>query len=221
MDKILILVEGQTEERFIKDVLSPFLIRYNLFATPIIVKTKINLSGKDFKGGVVNYQKVKNDILKLCNDSSVKYITTLFDLYGLSTDFPGYSSTIDDSFINARNIEKFVDSDISNSVRDSRFKCYIQVHEFEALLFSSVEVIATRLSADENKIKLLNEIVNSYNNPEEINNSADTAPSKRLLKIFPNYNKVLYGSLVTSSIGIEKIMEKCPRFAEWVNFMIT
>lgn len=44
--------------------------------------------------------------------------------------------------------------------------------------------------------------------------------SKRLLAIKPDYNKVLEGNLIALEIGIQSILEKCPRFAGWVKAII-
>ena len=48
MKRVFIIVEGQTEEEFVKTVLSPYLSSKQILSvTPIIIHTK----GKEFKGG--------------------------------------------------------------------------------------------------------------------------------------------------------------------------
>ena len=53
-------------------------------------------------------------------------------------------------------------------------------------------------------------IISSYDNPENINSSPEGAPSKRLLAIKPDYNKVLEGNLIALEVGIEAIIVKMP-----------
>ena len=89
MDRVLILVEGQTEERFIKSILQPHLSAFGVHVEPKIVTTKRVKSGPDFKGGITNFGKVENDIRLLLGDTNAALITTMLDYYGLPSDFPG------------------------------------------------------------------------------------------------------------------------------------
>ncbi len=89
MSKVLILVEGQTEEAFVTQLLAPHLASRNVYPVPKLVITKRVKGGPDFKGGVFSYIKVKNDIKLLLKDTSASVVTTLLDFYGLPSDFPG------------------------------------------------------------------------------------------------------------------------------------
>ena len=84
MKRVLVLVEGQTEERFVKDVLSPYLLSSNIVLIPTIVETKKVLGGASHKGGG-DFSKIKADILSLLHDTDVVAVTTLFDFYGFPT----------------------------------------------------------------------------------------------------------------------------------------
>jgi hypothetical protein len=53
--------------------------------------------------------------------------------------------------------------------------------------------------------------------PEHINNNPNTAPSKRILKIYPEYNKVLDGYNIAKFIGIDKIRVECRHFDKWLS----
>lgn len=55
-------------------------------------------------------------------------------------------------------------------------------------------------------------------NPE-INDSRDTAPSQRILKWMPGYEKPLYGSLAAIEIGLDRIRRECKRFDRWVGVL--
>ncbi|NLN31857.1 MAG: DUF4276 family protein [Bacteroidales bacterium] len=46
------------------------------------------------------------------------------------------------------------------------------------------------------------------------------APSKRLERLIPNYRKPLYGSMIALENGFPAIMDKCPRFRNWIETMI-
>jgi len=65
------------------------------------------------------------------------------------------------------------------------------------------------------------EIIKIFPNPEDINTSANGAPSKRLLAIQPNYDKVMQGNLIALEVGIRQMLDKCPRFRQWVDMLIS
>ena len=90
MVRVLVLVEGQTEERFVNDVLAPFFATKQVFLSPKILTTKVVKSGKDFKGGVSTYAQIEKHLNNLLGDSNA-HVTTLIDYYGLPTDTPGLS----------------------------------------------------------------------------------------------------------------------------------
>ncbi len=89
MIKVLILVEGQTEEAFVKNVLSPHLRNHDVHAIPVIVATKRLLTGDKIRGGYVPYTRLRSEVLRLLNDSSAACVTTMLDYYGLAPEFPG------------------------------------------------------------------------------------------------------------------------------------
>lgn len=83
MIRIYIVVEGQTEEGFVNEVLSPVLGQFGIFASARLI-------GKPgHKGGVVRYRRAKNDIELLLKQDRGAYCTTMFDYYALPNDFPG------------------------------------------------------------------------------------------------------------------------------------
>jgi hypothetical protein len=76
MKQVLILVEGQTEELFVKNVLSPYLNTFGVHLNPTIINTKLVKGGKNFKGGIDNYGQIKRDIQHLTRNNSL--IVTTF-----------------------------------------------------------------------------------------------------------------------------------------------
>ncbi|MES2416278.1 MAG: DUF4276 family protein [Patescibacteria group bacterium] len=214
MKRILVLVEGQTEERFVKDILNPFFEIKDMCLHPTIVNTKIVKSGPNFKGGLRSYEATKKDLLKLFHDTDAVGITTMFDFYGLPTDFPGFQN---DNPIGLERV-KIIESAFASDINKPKFIPYIQLHEFEGLLFTTPEIISNAL--DDKKKNLVQAIRDSVTNPEEINQGRETAPSKRLLKIFPNYNKVVFGSMIANRIGLEQIKNSCPHFSDWIEKLL-
>jgi len=89
--RVLILVEGQTEERFVKDVLGPAFFHQELFFHVTILVTQRVKDGPNFKGGVTNFAKCKNDARRLLNSAGGALVTTMLDYYGLPLDFPGWT----------------------------------------------------------------------------------------------------------------------------------
>jgi hypothetical protein len=77
--RVLILVEGQTEERFVKDVLAPTFLGRNLYFFPTILVTKRVKSGPNFKGGVTNFRRFQKDAQRLLNSAGDGLVTTLLD----------------------------------------------------------------------------------------------------------------------------------------------
>ena len=144
MKKVLVLVEGQTEEFFIKKILSHHLEKKNIFITPTILATKRVKSGPDFKGGIISYTRVKRELIRLLGDTSAGLVTTMFDMNGLPHDFPGKSDASGTPLKRVKYIEQVFDGDIN----DSRFLSYISLHEFESLLFSYPHEIAKSLNTD-------------------------------------------------------------------------
>lgn len=215
MKKVLILVEGPTEEQFIKTVVYPYLQGKDIFVTPIILRTKYVKCGPDFKGGVRSYNQVKRDLLKLLIPNDSALISTMLDYYALPTDFPGKSTSHSNCYESVKEIETAIITDIGARGRGKLFP-YIQLHEFEALIFSSIEHLAKTFRTNDGQLKELKAIIAGFPNPEYINDRPETCPNRRLAKIYPEYKKVIYGTIITSKIGLPRLREKCPHFNEWL-----
>ena len=80
---------------------------------------------------------------------------------------------------------------------------YVQMHEFEGLLFSDVSVFPFVLDDrwSEELQKALEAVAAAFETPEDINNGVETAPSKRLMKLIPAYDKILDGGPLAKYIG--------------------
>lgn len=212
--KVFILVEGQTEEGFVKNILLPEMPE-GLYLQPVIAATKRVNSGGKFKGGVPSYPKVREEVMRLLNDSSAKMVTTMLDFYGLPTTFPGRSNP---QGSNAYDRVQFVERSWNADISSQRFKAYFSLHEFEALLFSQPEKIAESF-AKPNLLPALQNIRNNFATPEEINDNPATAPSARLENLYLRYSKPFFGSLIASRIGLTEMLVNCGHFADWVTFL--
>ncbi len=88
------------------------------------------------------------------------------------------------------------------------------MHEFEGLLFSDCDALAE--AVDRNLVSELRGIRDAFPTPEHINDSIETAPSKRLAKLKRGYQKVLAGERAMSRMGLEVVIQECPGFARWI-----
>lgn len=212
MKRCLILVEGQTEERFVKDVLCPVFEPRNVYLFPTILTTKLVKSGANFKGGVTSYVKLRADLGKLLSDSGA-LVTTMIDYYGLPEDTPGMCNRPSAS---ARHRVLHVEAAIYRDVGSPQhFIPFLALHEFEALLFVDHEITAGVIPARDKAAELA--AVAGGLAPEDINENRETAPSKRLQKVFPSFKKTLHGPTAAKRIGLEKIRDHCPHFNDWIS----
>jgi len=102
-------------------------------------------------------------------------------------------------------------------MNEPRFIPYIQLHEFEALLFAEPSQFAVAYPNKEKEIQKLVAVRAKFISPEDINEGENTAPSKQILAIFPDYKKVSTGSRIALKIGFAKIRTENPHFNEWLN----
>ena len=151
--------------------------------------------------------------------------TTMFDLYALPNDFPGYevAKALGEPYKRVAALE----TAFAKAINDERFIPYIQLHEFEALLFCGIEHLAKRYPGCEGRCEQLRKDLEKAGNPELINNSPKTAPSKRIIKAIEgdkkrhyNYNKPVTGKEVTKSVGIDGLRTQCKHFDEWIEKLI-
>ncbi|MDN5201845.1 DUF4276 family protein [Fulvivirgaceae bacterium BMA10] len=216
-----ILVEGQTEEMFVKEILAPYLQVRGIYATPIIVSTKIMRDGIKFRGGLTNgnFNQFIGDLKKLINSTPNGMVSTFLDYYGLPSVFPNYSDRVE--FAEPLKRVKFLENSLKEYLSSPKnFLPYIQLHEFEAFLFAHPKGFEQNLERNEANLDGLKEIINSHQNPEDINEGTDTSPSKRILSHYPGYDKVLEGNMMLNDIGLETLLEKCPHFNEWITNVI-
>jgi hypothetical protein len=210
-----IVVEGSTERSFVRDVLAAALWKSGVLAEPVL------LGGSGHKGGSTNYARVRESVLVRLKQDRSACCSTMLDFYGLGKGFPGLP--MPPNLANQEKvarIERAMAADIYGEVPDMRpdvrFVPYLQLHEFEGLLFSDPQAFATSIG-NQDLARPLFEIRNMYRTPEDINDDRNTAPSKRIFGLYAGYRKVTDGTAGAKAVGIDRMRQECPHFNEWVS----
>ena len=213
MKRVIAVVEGQTEAEFVKTILYNYLWPRDIFINPIIVSTKKKKNITLARGGYSKYRLAKKDILGSLNRGDNPYVTTMIDYYNLPIDYPGQNNIPSGDCYNK---VEHLEQQLANDINNRRFIPYLQLHEFEAILFTSPPEICKAL-VDNDKLGQLEAIKNSFQNPEEINDNPESCPSRRIINLFSEYNKVLHGGLISLRIGLSSIRRACPHFNNWLS----
>lgn len=211
MRRLIVICEGPTEQEFCNVVLAPHLEKFDIEVVAPVVKKS--------NGGIVPWTSLRPQIMNHLRENGA-IVTMLVDYYGIKEhyNFPGWVESL--GIVNKQERIHFLIERMKEDIPEDmryRFIPYIQLHEFEGLLFS--DIMAFKESFDESEANLyeIESVMTQFDSPEDINNSPATAPSKRLIAAIPGYNKIVYGSILAELIGIEKIRRKCPLFDEWIS----
>jgi hypothetical protein len=220
MKRLHCIVEGQTEVAVFTSLLTPYILEktgaYCLF-TPV----------KHTGGGIVKFSKILPELREHLKEK--KIVATYFDYYGIheNHNFRNYHEAKvnqTNAKIGVELLEKgMFEALVEKGINTRYFIPYIQLHEFEALLFSSTKSFELVYDND-NITEEIQKINSRYPNPEDINDSPNTAPSKRIIKIVEkhrtSYEKVIDGEDLATLTSIDTIMEKCPRFKKWITKIV-
>lgn len=212
MKRIIIVCEGPTEQVFCRTNLSLYMQTKNIhIQTPLI---------KHSKGGIVKWSVLKQQIENHLKSEPTATVTTFIDYYGMYSKhgFPQWDFCEQIPNKNSR-MDAF-EGAMFESVREDirhRFIPYLQLHEFEGLLFNDIDIIYSQIPPGDIVSRVeLEQTFADYNNPEMINNNRETSPSHRLERIIKGYNKVVYGDILSEAIGLLRIRDKSPRFNSWI-----
>jgi hypothetical protein len=209
VSRVRILVEGQTEETFVNEILSPHLNQMGVYPYAFLFRKK---------GGSFAYQRALQVIINSLKQDKTVICTTMVDFYGMPKDWPGRaeSQSCRNYQDKPQRVEQALSEDIVTQMGDNwnpaQFIPYVQMHEFEALLFSDTSVLAG------SNLKLVMQFVSirGFSCPEEINDNYDTCPSRQIERHMGNYVKTIDGIVIAREIGLEKMRQKCPHFNEWI-----
>ena len=219
MPRLLVHVEGQTEEQFVQQVLAPYLIgRGYSSVSPRMVG---NTRQRHGRGGIKNWMSVRKEILKHLREDRASIATTMVDYYGLPYTWPGrkQANALKAVEQKASALEKAILEDISSGLGGldpRRFVPYVVMHEFKGLLFSD----PVQLAGNINRVDLLahfQAIRDGFATPEELDDSPNTAPSKRIGELHGRYSKVLDGNAAIKQIGLPTVLRECPLFRGWIS----
>ena len=219
MPRLLVHVEGQTEESFVNGVLAPYL--YSLGYTNVSARLIGNARQRSRRGGIRPWDSVRNDILNHLTSDRDTFATTMVDYYGLPFTWPGREQAARKETLKERaaSVQQALLEDVSSSLGGAfdrrRFIPYVVMHEFEGLLFSDPERFARGIGRP-NLSAELQAVRGEFGTPEEINDSPDTAPSRRVRDLYKGYQKPLMGVLAVEEIGLSAIRGQCPLFNRWI-----
>jgi hypothetical protein len=217
MARVVVIVEGQTEESFVSSVLRPFFDPRSIFLYP----RKIGKPGH--RGGIGEYPRGRTDILATLKQDRGVYCTTMFDYYGMPDSWPGVTEARGRP---VTEIAEVIERALLANVRDAlgrnfnpaRFSPYIQMHEYEGLLFSDPDTLADAVECPD-LAATFRAIRGGFKTPEEIDDGPQTAPSKRIKQHCRLYQKVFHGTVAAERIGLSKMRAECPHFRQWLTWL--
>lgn len=221
MARLLIHVEGQTELRFVNNLLRGYLISAGFHSVSARIVGKARL--RSHRGGIIPWPSVRRDIIAHLKEDPGCIATTMVDFYGLpqkgAAAWPGRQRAIGpEARTKALRVENAMLEDLAGVMKSDlrrRFVPFVVMHEFEGLLFSDCGAFSRAIGRPELESKF-KAVRDQFQTPEEINDSPDTAPSKRIEAIVPEYEKPLFGALAILEIGLARIREECVHFDAWL-----
>lgn len=225
MTRLLIHVEGETEETFVNEILAPHL--YSRGYIKVSARLLGNARQRDRRGGIRGWNAARDDILNHLKEDPGCLATTMVDYYALpqtgekawpgreaagKLPFPQKAATVQDALL------ADICGEMGGGFDPKRFVPYVMMHEFEGLLFSDCSRFGQGIGRPE-LVPQFQAIRDAFGTPEEIDDSPVTAPSKRVKALVPGYEKPLLGVLAVLEIGLESIRAECPHFGTWLNHL--
>lgn len=213
MTRLHMLVEGQSEEIFVKQTLAPYLAERGVFVNPIVLWTKRIPSGGGYRGGVSNWKQIRRSLAPLTFDGDA-WVTTLLDFYGLPDDVPGYQEARGQGNPRDKVIE--LQAKLAAEINRPKFIPFLALHEFEAWVFCAPEVVAAHFDRA-NLTEKIQQAIAHAGEPEFINHGETTHPKARLKAMAVGYKETSDGPTLMAKIGIPAIRASCPHFAAWLD----
>lgn len=222
MTRLLVHVEGQTEETFVNEVLASHL--YGCGFRSVGARLIGSARQRSRRGGIKAWPSVRNDIVNHLVEDRECIATTMVDYYGMPAEgskaWPGRFQAAGLEFQQkAATIEQGLAAEIAQAMGSGfearRFVPFVMMHEYEAMLFSDCVRFGESIGRPE-LAPDFQEIREQFETPEEIDDSPDTAPSRRIEVLVPNYQKPLIGGLAALEIGLSTIRAECPHFRGWL-----
>lgn len=219
MIRLIIFCEGQTEQGFCTQVLEPHLFPGGQGRLHTLATGKKGHHHVYGLGRHPIYDRIRRFIRNTiaANQQGEVYFTTMLDLYALPANFPGMDLVgpeLGDLTARVAAIEEAFLVDIGHP----RFIPYLQVHEFETMIFADPDALAWSFENCDEAIQRLKDIAASVEGIEQINDGRETAPSKRIIAALPEYEgrKSTAGPDIAESIGLPIIRAACPHLDRWL-----
>jgi Domain of unknown function (DUF4276) len=211
--RLIVVVEGQTEEAFVNQVLSPALANNALYVSATRITTS-RTAHKVYKGGFVNFSHLERDVQRLIAQDQGCYVSTMVDFYRLPSSVPGYAAAmlLTTPYAKVNVLHSHFRAHFQNS---PRFLPYVQLHEFEALLYAKPAEADLVTGSDRLSSMMTAAVTASGGNPEMVNETPQGAPSKRILAAYPGYEKVLHGVQIAGRVGLQNMLNQCNHFKSW------
>lgn len=224
MARLYLFAEGQTELTFADTVLKPHLADMQVYLHNPVLIAHARRKGRVHRGGGRKYLPMKNDILRFLSQEKGAdvFFTTMIDLYAIHADFPRLDEAENLRHMPQQRVD-FLEQSFAQDIADPRFVPYIQLHEYEAYLFSDPTQFRFFYDHHERQIEELRVVADGCATPELIDDGRQSAPSKRIIMQFPDYEdaKSVVGPRVAELIGLDVIRSKCPHFAAWLTRLET
>jgi hypothetical protein len=193
MMRLGISVEGSTERLFVSQLLQPHLADFNIHVQAISLN------------GNVSLDRIRSELPALLG--SFDQVSTLYDFYRFKRR--GNRTVLE--------LEAAIAELIADNAQRSRLTPYVQLYEFEALLFAVPEITVGHLRGSEKDSKKMQAAVKTCGSPEGVNDSPETSPSHRIAALFPHFDKPLHGPEIIELAGLAAIRAECPRFNAWIS----
>lgn len=226
---VFCIVEGQTENAVLKRLVVPHLAARGVDLHAPIIRVGHGLGGTRFLRADTLYDQIR----RFLRDPRRPWVTTLFDYYAFPTGKEkGWEFVTElKSKAQTQGVASVADS-IEEQIRlralasddwadaDKRLIPYIQLHEVEALYFADPKIVAEAFGKPSLVIRF-EEIVRTCGGCESIDDSPQTAPSKRIQSLFPGYIKgrstAAHGPRIADRLNLERVRGQCPRFDGWLS----
>ena len=219
MARLYLFAEGRTEQTFADTVLKPYLAEYGVFMHGPVLIAHAHKRQRTHRGGGRNFRAMQNDIVRFLKRDSAKdaFFTSMIDLYALHKEFPGAEKAKQYRNDPYRRVE-ILEEAWAQETNDPRFIPHLQLHEYEAYLFSDISVLSRYYEGQERAIGKLAEVADGLDSPELIDDGPHTAPSKRIIDHLPRYesDKSTIGVQAAERIGLPMIRCKCLHFDRWI-----
>lgn len=217
MTRLYVFCEGQTEEAFVANILVPHFMPRKVAVIPLILPSKRGSNARQHKGGWVDYAKARRFIRQIMHEKHADntWFTSMIDLYALPADFPKVGDApLGPAEARVAALEAAFSDDISDD-RLWRFTPHLQLHEYEALLLAAPEALTHFYPDRADAVAALRADIAGLA-PEAVNEGPETAPSKRIIRHIPEYDKVVAGVVVAMEIGLPTLRAHCPHFHAWL-----